>query len=245
MPRISAASRLSRLDELASLLKAGELTTVAELAATLSVTPRTISRDIGLLRVRGIPLQASVGRGGGIRLYRDWPLSRTLLDHQEAINLLLALALAERLGSSLLLQSTGSLRNKLLSTFSPGETKNILKLRRRVLVRAPASEAVRQIHSQTTSDAIRSAVQQGFFEMRVVRIQYTDSVGARTLRDVEPQYLLLAWPVWYLLAWDHLRNDVRAFRFDKISSASVSDRNFELKPERIFESLIKEIGEPI
>lgn len=245
MPRLSASGRLSRLDELAALLKAGELTTVAELAAALSVTPRTISRDIDLLRTRGMPLQASVGRGGGIRLYRDWPLARTFLDHQEAINLLLALALAEKLGSPLLLQATASVRNKLLSTFSPGEKKTILKLRKRVLVRAPASEAVRRISVQLPGDGIRTAVQQGFFDMRVVRIGYTDRVGAVTTRDVEPQFLLLAWPVWYLLAWDHLRDDVRAFRFDKISSARICDQHFDLKAENIFKSLIAEIGDPI
>lgn len=46
----------------------------------------------------------------------------------------------------------------------------------------------------------------------------------RTTRLVEPHYLLLAWPVWYLLVWDHLRSAVRFLRLDRIEAARLTDQ---------------------
>ena len=42
-------------------------------------------------------------------------------------------------------------------------------------------------------------------------------------------YLLLAWPAWYLLGWDHLREAVRMLRLDRIESARLTDRSFQLR----------------
>src|SRR3712207_7090491 len=47
-------------------------------------------------------------------------------------------------------------------------------------------------------------------------ISYEDQHGVLTDRDVEAQYLYYNVPVWYALAWDHLRDDVRFFRIDRI-----------------------------
>lgn len=40
---------------------------------------------------------------------------------------------------------------------------------------------------------------------------------------------MLCWPLWYILAWDHLRDDVRCFRLDRIQKADINEQSFKLK----------------
>ena len=245
MPRQTHSARLSRLDELTALLQSGELTTVRELATALQVTPRTVTRDIELLRERGMPIESSNGRGGGIRLYRRWSLSRIFLDYHEALGLLLALALSEKLDAPLMLKGTQSIRNKLLASFNPAEQARIHKLRHRILVAPPASEPVRQTHTHPVSPAFSDIIQKAFFEMHILHIEYQDGQKMKTARQIEPQYLLISWPVWYLLTWDHLRNAVRAFRLDRILSVTDTGEAFTLRPESLFTTEIADISHPI
>ena len=58
--------------------------------------------------------------------------------------------------------------------------------------------------------------------------------GKKTKRVIEAQYLFLHWPVWYVLAWDHLRGDVRCFRLDRIANAKVEKEAFKLKGKAQF-----------
>lgn len=50
----------------------------------------------------------------------------------------------------------------------------------------------------------------------VVRLSYRDAHGAMTVRDVEPVTCLVHRDNWYLVAWCRLRQDIRAFRFDRL-----------------------------
>ena len=68
-----------------------------------------------------------------------------------------------------------------------------------------------------------------FFEQRVLDLTYRDAQGSETRRSIEPQFLYLSPPAWYLLAWDHLRADVRCFRIDRIVRAAASERSFRLR----------------
>jgi predicted DNA-binding transcriptional regulator YafY len=71
------------------------------------------------------------------------------------------------------------------------------------------------------ADAVRAG--------RVLRIRYADRAGAGSLRDVEPLGFLGNPRHWYLLAWCRLRDGIRAFRIDRITSVTVLG---ERVPER-------------
>jgi predicted DNA-binding transcriptional regulator YafY len=66
---------------------------------------------------------------------------------------------------------------------------------------------------------VAAVVKRGFLEMRGLAITYRAAPGQATERLVEPQYLYFNAPVWYLLAWDALRDDLRTFRIDRIARA--------------------------
>ncbi|MFO0747319.1 MAG: WYL domain-containing protein [Myxococcota bacterium] len=216
-----------RLDRLLGLLAARESTSGRALAAELGVSLRTLRRDMARLVARGVPLEAEPGRGGGVRLPERAGLGRLQLDHREALDLLLALAIGERLRSPLLLSSLKRLRQKIGMAFPPAQRAQVGRLRRRILHGPPLSR-----RTSDTWDAPRAAVlgpiQDAFFAQRAVEVAYR-TARERTTRVVEPHYLLLAWPAWYLLVWDHLRAAVRMLRLDRIESARVTDQRFALR----------------
>jgi predicted DNA-binding transcriptional regulator YafY len=235
------SSRLQRLEELKSLLVSRDHGTAAELAAALAVSLRTLNRDLALLRESGMPIDSARGRGGGLRLHRHWSVGRVNLGYREAIDALLSLAVAERLGSSLFLERIGTARNKLAATFSPSHRDKIRSLRRRILIGEAATPGV--MASYDARQAVRrGAVTEAFFELRRLRIAYVDGQHRRTRREVEPQFLYLSWPVWYLLAWDELRGGVRTFRIDRILESEIIPQAFRLRDERPFLQAIEDAG---
>ena len=233
MKNRAASSRLHRLEELKGLLKAREHATAAALAGELGVSLRTLNRDLALLRDGGVPIESDRGRGGGLRLQRNWALGRLHLSPAEAIDLLLSIAIAERMNSPLLLRQLASIKRKVVAAFSESYQAKIRSLRRRILVGQPASAQVVASFAPPQRGTL-AGIAEAFFDTRCVSIEYMDQHGAVTSREVEPQFLYLNVPVWYLLTWDRLRGAVRFFRIDRIRSVSVLDRRFRLADPKPF-----------
>jgi len=233
MGKGSASDRLERLERLKGLLKANDSMTVKELAGELDVSVRSLSRDIELLRSSGVPIEADRGRGGGVRLQRQWSFGRLHLDFEEGIDLLLSIALAEKLNSPLLLNRLRSIRQKLAASFPESQQDRIRMLRNRILMGPPASEHVMQTYRMNAPEQLTN-VTRAFFDMRLLEIRYSDEATRMTTRQIEPQFLYLSVPAWYLLAWDRLRDGIRTFRIDRIHTATVMDAMFRLRDRRTF-----------
>jgi predicted DNA-binding transcriptional regulator YafY len=227
----ATSSRLHRLEELKGLLKARDHVTAAELAEELRVSLRTVNRDLAILRDLGIPIESDRGRGGGLRLYRNWALGRLHLSPAEAIDLLLSIAIAERLDSPLLMQQLASVKRKIVAAFGDRHQSRIRSLRKRILVGRPASPRIAASFSPPQKRAL-AGVAEAFFNQQCIAIDYADGSGRLTSRTVEPQFLYLSLPVWYLLAWDQLRGAIRYFRIDRIRSVSVLASSFRLADPR-------------
>jgi predicted DNA-binding transcriptional regulator YafY len=225
-------NRIQRLERLRGLLAGAAETTAAELASGLGVSLRTVMRDLDVLREDGVLLETDRGRGGGVRLARGHSAGRVQLSTAEALGLLVGLAIAERLEAPLLDASTRSARQKIAAIFSRTERDRIMSLRRRILVGEAASPRV--LASYDAAKGGNEAARRAFFDMRLLAIHYRDERGAQSSRTIEPQYLYLNPPVWYVLAWDRLRDAVRAFRFDRIQHAETRSDSFRLRPSAPF-----------
>jgi predicted DNA-binding transcriptional regulator YafY len=228
-----AGSRLERLEELKGLLKAREHVTAAELSAELGVSLRTVRRDLEILRDTGVPIESDRGRGGGLRLHRSWAIGRLHLSPAEAIDLLLSVAIAERMNSPVLLGQLPAIRRKIAAAFGEAHQSQIRSLRKRILIGKPASERVLASYSPLPGRRL-VGVPEAFFNMRCVAIEYVDQKGVVTSREVEPQFLYLNVPVWYLLGWDRLRGAVRWFRVDRIRSITQLATPFRLGDPQLF-----------
>jgi predicted DNA-binding transcriptional regulator YafY len=46
--------------------------------------------------------------------------------------------------------------------------------------------------------------------------------------------MLISWPAWYLLGFDHLRREARMFRFDRFRNVEVEEHSsFRARPREI------------
>jgi predicted DNA-binding transcriptional regulator YafY len=236
---VRVTGRVERMEALKTLLAERDYTTASALAAELGVSVRTLHRDLAVLRNLGMPVDSDRGRGGGLRLEHGWSLGRVHLNESEAIGLLLSLTIAEKVGSPLLLQDTRAIARKIATSFAPAQARRILALRRRILVGAPASTRILSTYTSPPA-AVTGPLLHAFTRQRHATIRYTDQHGQATERDIELQRLYYNLPVWYALAWDGLRQDLRFFRLDRISHVHLLGSPFRLRPA----SLFLQAGEP-
>lgn len=238
MTRTTTLNRLERLDRLAGRLKADEPLVLKDIAAEFGVSLRTLSRDIQILRERGLPVEADRGRGGGVRLHWSWGIGRLTLSYREAVDLLVSLAVAEQMKSPILMANLAPIRRKLAASFSRDDRARIKRLRSRILVGQSASAGVLSGFTPPPGGVVER-LHEAFLMTRRARIRYRDGSGTVTERAVEPHYLLLNYPVWYALCWDHLRNEVRTFRCDRMVQVAPGDESFTLLPLAAFQAAIE------
>lgn len=234
-------SPFDRLDLVAHLLRDRPGVTVAEVAAELGVSVRSVFRDIARLRDRGYPVEGERGRGGGLRLPAQWGLGRVQLSREEALGSLLGLAVAEKLAFPMLASGMRTARRKIAGAFPAHDRRLLAPLRSRILVGSPASMAVRNSYTTPAPSVMRS-LQAGFVDERVVTIAYLDEQGRATTRRVEPHVLLINWPAWYLLGHDHLRAASRTFRLDRITRVDVEPARFRPRPGDLARELLESAG---
>ncbi|MGI9488273.1 MAG: helix-turn-helix transcriptional regulator [Geminicoccaceae bacterium] len=227
-------TRLERLDFLESWLKSDEPLVLKYVAAELGISLRTIHRDLDILRERGVPVETDRGRGGGVRLQSSWGIGRINLTYQEVIDLLIGLAMSERMSQAMQMGKTSAIRRKLLATFSPQDQRRLAGLRDRIRTGASSSQTI-AASLNAAGLQVGDAVKRAFLTMRIMKIYYQDGENKQTIRAVEPHYLIQNPPVWYVMCWDHLRRQVRTFRCDRISNAVVTDDTFKLRPWSDFE----------
>ncbi len=221
------------MELLAVQLKQDGHCTVGDLAAQHGVSERTIARDLMLMRDQGLPIDSDRGRGGGVRLDRNWGVGRLNLSYAEAVDLLISISVAEQMKSPMFLANLGSVRRQLVASFSPEKRQKVDRLKARILIGVTASTYV-QAGVTAPAKPIVQTLHQAFMDQEALAIRYQSEDGAITERRVEPHYLVLAYPVWYVIAHDHLRDAPRTFRCDRILAADLTGEHFPLWPKETF-----------
>lgn len=238
MTRATTLDHLSRLDWLETRLKTDTPLIAADLARELGVSLRTIGRDIAILRERGVPVDGERGRGGGLHVTSSWGVGRLHLDFREAVDLLVSLAIAEHARSPLLLADLAPVRRKLVASFAPPMRRRIASLRARLLIAGPASSHVRATFRRPPARLVER-LHEAFLLCRPATITYLDGEGRRTQRIIEPHFLLLNAPVWYVLAFDLSRQAIRTLRVDRISAIELMGTTFRPRPYAEFRTALE------
>ena len=211
-----------RHDAIIRTLRRNGAANVDELADQVGVSRRTILRDVKALRDEGFVIHSEPGRGGGLQLDPQSMQTTARLSVAEVFALLI---------------SVGAMRAAGALPFSGLADAGLAKIER-----ALPSDKVRDLRrfldclhvgqlspSQDLSDLsamdpdLLTAFEPAFLERRPLRFSYRDAKGAQTERLVEPQAMLILPPLWYLVAWDPMREDFRHFRMDRISRPQVLD----------------------
>ena len=225
------------MELLAVRLKQDNHCTVKDLAREHGVSARTIARDLSLMRDQGMQIDADRGRGGGVRLDRNWGVGRMNLSYAEAVDLLISIAVAEQMNSPMFLASLGSVRRQLVASFSTEKRKKVDRLQVRIMIGVTASTYV-QASVNTPPKRVVQALHQAFVAQEGLEIRYQREDGETTNRHIDPHYLLLKYPVWYVVAFDHLRQEPRTFRCDRMLAAHATGTHFQLLPKEQFGSFL-------
>ena len=236
MTSTSFEQRAERRTRLIGLLRSEEHWTTSDLREQLGISQRTLMRELADLREAGYPIESDRGRGGGIRLDGRWGIERLHLTHHEVVELLLSLAVMESLKSPLLTSNLKSIKQKLFQAFPQNQRSAVSDIRKRIMIGFDAKSHVVS-HYETPDEQISEMIAEAFLRQACLEIDYRNEAGEQRQRMIEAQYILLTWPIWYIIAWDHLRDASRVFRIDRIIEANLKEASFKLRPKDQFNNL--------
>ena len=220
--------RADPLDLLPHILRDRPGISSGHLARELGVSQRTVFRHLDVLRERGYPIEADRGRGGGLRLHPNWGLGHVLLSTEEALCALLSFAVSEKLAFPIFAGELTRARHKLVAAFPSQERRRLGPLRERIFLGGPASERVRASYRPPAAAPMRE-LQVAFVTAHAVVADYVNERGEQGERRIEPHALLISWPAWYVLGYDHRRQQARVVRLDRFISAR-PDRAAPFRP---------------
>src|SRR5918995_609993 len=209
------ASPTSRLLQLLELLQTRPLTTGREIADRLGIDARTARRYVGVLQELGIPVEGQRGVGGGYRIRPGYRLPPLMLGDEEAVVVVLGL-LATRGsasdGSAAAVDGALAKINRVLPTTLRRQVEALEETLGFTATRSAPADAAAVLQ---LADAIR--------RRRRLRIGYSTFAGDESERELSPLGLVVHRGRWYLAAHDHMRNDLRTFRVDRMSSTALLD----------------------
>jgi predicted DNA-binding transcriptional regulator YafY len=205
----------SRQDAIVRSLRRNGMTTIAELAADVGASRRTIIRDIAALRDEGFVIDTEPGRGGGLSLDPQSIQTTARLSVAEVFALIIGISAMRAAGNL----PFSSLADKGLSKIEKALPSDKVRDLRRMLGCLYVGPLAPQVDLSSLGEmdpALLSAFETAFLEGFFLQFQYRDAKGIETTRKVEPQAMLILPPLWYLVAWDPSREDFRHFRMDRI-----------------------------
>lgn len=221
-------------------LRRNGTSTVAELAAAVGVSRRTILRDIGALREEGFVIHSEPGRGGGLQLDAQSIQTTARLSVSEVFALLVSVASMRAAGNLPFAHLADAGLAKIEKALPSDKVRDLRRLLDCLYV-GQLSPLVDISDLAPIEPALLPAFETAFLGRRYLGFQYRDAKRAVTHRRVEPHAMLILPPLWYLVAWDPARQDFRYFRMDRISSPEIDeDATFQRRRVR-FEDYVRPV----
>ncbi len=181
--------------------------TAAEVADHFEVSSRQVKRDIEYLRWR---LDAPIAYDGGKRRYRyEKPFIQFRFADERKV---LFSALVKGWAASEAYQPL--VTAEILAGIEAAVSKEYRSVADRIRYEAPSSEAV--------DLEVFAGLCRGMRDDRSLDLEYVNLQGEASKRRVEAQRLVNYGGVWYLIAWDQLREGLRTFHLGRIRSLAVS-----------------------
>jgi len=184
-----------------------ENVTAAELAQHFEVSTRTIYRDIDSLSQAGIPIYATKGKNGGIRLTEQFVLNKMLITPEEQQQILAALSSLQETGAE---KETEILQK--LGAFFKTEPINWLA------IDLSDWSGLRQ----KMYDDVRFAI----LSHKIISFDYYGANQRMARRTVAPIQLLFKEYTWYLRAYCRDRKALRLFKLLRMKNMEVSEECF-------------------
>ena len=209
--------RADRLFSLLLELRRGRVVTARRLAERLSVSDRTIYRDVADLQASGIPIAGEAGVGYQLRGFDLPPL---MFDREEIEAMVLGARVVEAWGDGELAGAAATAVAKIEAAL-PRSRAHLVEETRLYVPQYGERRADRLPFTR-----LRLAIR----ERRRVALRYADEAARESERTVRPLALAFHPPVWLLISWCELRNDFRNFRLDRIAACDATGESFTDEP---------------
>ncbi len=216
--------RAERLLRLLLQLQTRGRCTVAELAAALDVSHRTVQRDLDALSLAGVPVYATRGRGGGWSLLPDYRSRLTGLTPSEVMSVFVG-ATAHVLADLGLDASSDQAVLKLIATLPDASRRDAEYARQRLLIDHAGWDDRR---GSVTSFRPRwlDLCRQALWEERHLSITYADGSTPFT---IAPLGLVAKARTWYVVA-ARPAGHLRTYRLSRLTSATLLPTTFTRPP---------------
>ena len=220
-------NRTDRLLAIVLELQARGRQRAEDLAATFEVGKRTIYRDIQALCEAGVPVISTPGQG--YSLLEGYFLPPLRFTSDEALILLLGSdAMAQSFDAEYRAAAQAASR-KIAGALPEPLREEVRSLQDSIRFVAegagdqpPVAEALRQLR--------RAIVGRHTIHFRYHARRGQDGSGVYSSRDADPYGLVYFLGAWHLVAYCHLRRDIRHFRVERIDRLAVLPRSFTRPP---------------
>lgn len=216
-------SAIVRIWTIYALIKNKQYPDCRKLAAKLEVSPRTIERDLELLRDRmEAPLEFDRLRRG-YYFTKDFSMPMPRLTEGEIISLFLGLKLMSQVEGLTYKTELGSLREKLEYLLGSNGKFSGLQMEEFISFDIePLRGEDRRVaeYLSVLRQAARECLQVNMFYQSI-------STGTSMKRVVHPYHLRFHEGAWYLIGFCSFRNEVRIFAVDRIGELEVLTKKFD------------------
>jgi predicted DNA-binding transcriptional regulator YafY len=207
--------RLSAISDRLNHVRPG-IVSAQTLADELGVTRRTIERDLVALRNAGLPIYATAGRNGGTGTVANSGSRMVTLTDAELIALIVAAQI--NTDGPFATAGRGAIA-KLLNSLEPARRVAVEETRKRFRIATQPSPTGL---TEAQSRRVRSIIEDGIQQQRVIGISYSDRNNVISNRQVEPIGLYFSNGDWSLIAWCTTRRGRRLFRVNRITKARLT-----------------------
>ena len=194
--------------------------TAKELADRFEVSLRTVYRDINALNLAGIPVISNQGTGGGYELPDNYKFNKQFMSISDLRSILSALkgvnAVLDDDDMAMIFEKVQSLLPDSEREGHASESDMIIFDTQGWGSQDKTGARIQQIY-----EAVKSRL--------VIRIDYMDSYGAASHREIEPLSLIMKGFAWYVYGYCRKRKDTRLFKLTRLKKIEVLGVVFERK----------------
>lgn len=211
-------NRTDRLLAMTLELRSQRYTKADDLATQFEVSVRTIYRDIEALCEAGVPVVATPGYG--YSLAEGYFLPPIMFTPDEAGMLLLGASFVEGQVDAPYQQAIETARKKIEKLLPESTQREVDYLQNsfRFMSRGGLRREMDEPHL--------ALLRRGILEREVLHLTYHARHGEPGERDVEPHGLVNFDGIWMLMAYCRVRQDMRAFRLDRIDQLKPTGHRF-------------------
>jgi predicted DNA-binding transcriptional regulator YafY len=195
-----------------------------DLAATFETSKRTIYRDIQALSESGVPLLAVPGQG--YELMEGYFLPPLSFTTAEASMLLLGSDFVAQNFDAEYRAAAQSASRKLENVLPAELRQEVQELQGTVKFISPATD-----DPNTVREIRRAIVERRTLQFRYHTRQPEEDSPLESFRQADPYGMVYVNRAWYLVAFCHIRRDVRRFRLDRMEKVSLLAATFKRPPD--------------